>query len=68
MNEEELKILKEKIYNKKENNHKSFTGIALKNVNVRLQLIYGEIYGLKINSKSGIGTFVEIVLPIHRAK
>lgn len=39
-------------------------GIALPNVNQRIKLYFGEEYGLDIMSTQGIGTTVEIVLPL----
>ncbi|MGB4658267.1 MAG: histidine kinase [Mobilitalea sp.] len=39
-------------------------GIALENVNNRLRLFYGENYGLNISSTQGVGTEVEISLPL----
>lgn len=38
-------------------------GIGIKNVNERIQLIYGSEYGLHFESTLGIGTTVTIVLP-----
>lgn len=38
-------------------------GIALPNVNNRIQLLFGEEYGLRVFSLPGMGTDVEIVLP-----
>ncbi|WP_099469751.1 sensor histidine kinase [Konateibacter massiliensis] len=38
-------------------------GIALSNINQRIQMIYGEEYGLTFSSVKGIGTEAEIVLP-----
>lgn len=38
--------------------------IALRNVHTRLQLMYGEAYGLKISSKLDAGTVVEINFPV----
>lgn len=38
-------------------------GIGLRNVCQRLQLFYGEEYGLKIQSEVGIGTTVSMILP-----
>lgn len=38
-------------------------GIAIKNINKRLQSIYGEDYGLKINSKKNIGTKILVKIP-----
>ncbi|MBM7604342.1 two-component system sensor histidine kinase YesM [Metabacillus crassostreae] len=41
-----------------------FTGIGVKNVHERIQLIYGNQYGVTINSTKGEGTRVKITLPI----
>ncbi|QGQ95038.1 sensor histidine kinase [Paenibacillus psychroresistens] len=38
-------------------------GIGLKNVNERIKLHYGEIYGIKITSEQGKGTTVSLELP-----
>ena len=38
-------------------------GIALYNVNQRIKLLFGEMYGLHIYSTKGMGTDVEIWLP-----
>lgn len=42
-----------------------FTGIGVKNVHERIQLIYGNQYGVTINSSIGEGTRVKIELPIN---
>jgi two-component system sensor histidine kinase YesM len=42
-------------------------GIALVNVDNRIKLLFGELYGLRVSSIAGFGTRVEIVLPIRRA-
>ncbi|PLR79068.1 hypothetical protein CU633_02470 [Bacillus sp. V3-13] len=42
-----------------------FSGIGVRNVHERIQLIYGEQYGVKIISELGEGTKVRIVLPIN---
>ncbi len=39
-------------------------GIALVNVNSRIRLLFGEQYGLHIFSTAGLGTDVEITLPL----
>lgn len=41
-----------------------FSGIGVRNVHDRLQLIYGEPYGVTISSELGEGTKVRITLPI----
>jgi len=40
-----------------------FSGIGVRNVHERIQLIYGESYGVKITSKPGEGTKVLITIP-----
>lgn len=44
----------------------SGTGIALRNVNQRIKLLYGATYGINVFSTIGIGTRVQILLPIIR--
>lgn len=39
-------------------------GIAIRNVNNRIKLLFGESYGVYIYSKEGVGTDVEITLPV----
>ena len=41
------------------------SGIGLRNVNQRIQLRYGEGYGLTILSEPDVGTTVRIHLPRH---
>lgn len=43
---------------------KGFNGVGVKNVNDRIKLYYGDEYGLKYISSPGVGTTVEIWLPI----
>lgn len=43
-----------------------FTGIGVRNVHERLQLIYGGKYGVEISSKLGEGTSVKIRIPIGK--
>lgn len=40
------------------------TSIGIRNINTRIALYYGEAYGLRIFSKEGAGTRVQITLPI----
>lgn len=40
------------------------SGIALSNVNQRIQLLYGEKYGLSVYSSENCGTDVELILPV----
>lgn len=41
-------------------------GIAMKNVNSRIKLLFGEEYGIHVYSTEGIGTDVKIILPKTR--
>ncbi len=45
-----------------------FTGIGVRNVHERLQLIYGEAYGVEISSNLGKGTSVKIQIPLNDDK
>jgi len=55
-------LLKKQDVENLKNNEKS-NGIALYNINRRIQLFYGEEYGLTVSSLEGIGTDVEIHIP-----
>lgn len=41
----------------------NFSGLGINNVNERIKLIYGNTYGIKIDSKLGHGTIVTVTLP-----
>ncbi|MFT4416809.1 cache domain-containing sensor histidine kinase [Fredinandcohnia humi] len=43
-----------------------FTGIGIRNVHERIQLLYGETYGISITSEIGKGTKVRITLPAKK--
>jgi two-component system, sensor histidine kinase YesM len=43
-----------------------FSGIGVRNVDERIQLIYGKAYGVTISSKIGEGTKVRISLPVQK--
>ena len=68
MDKEKLKELNERIHSseivmdKKETNS-THTGIALPNVNKRIQLLFGTQYGLNVYSTPDQGTDVEITVP-----
>lgn len=38
-------------------------GIALPNINQRIRILYGEIYGVHVYSTEGVGTTVQVVIP-----
>ena len=59
MNESTLNDLNDYINDK----NNKFTGIALRNINRRLKLKYGDIYGLEIFSKENKGTQMILTLP-----
>ncbi|TXC89843.1 sensor histidine kinase [Metabacillus litoralis] len=42
-----------------------FTGIGVRNVNERIQILFGHNYGVSIDSKLGEGTRIKITLPIN---
>lgn len=44
------------------------TGYGIRNVNSRIQLHYGNAYGVSIGSRPGIGTTIQIVIPARREK
>jgi two-component system, sensor histidine kinase YesM len=44
-------------------NQQLFSGIGVRNVHERIQLIYGEAFGVTISSDPGVGTMVRITLP-----
>ncbi len=41
-------------------------GIALQNVNSRIRLLFGDGYGIKVYSRLGAGTDVEMIMPLVR--
>jgi two-component system sensor histidine kinase YesM len=43
--------------------HSKSTGIGLKNINDRLKFLYGDAYGIKIESEAGKGTKIIIRIP-----
>lgn len=49
---------------KKDINHRN-TGIALPNIHKRIQLLFGEEYGVNVYSTLNQGTDVEITIPTH---
>ncbi|MFC5468265.1 sensor histidine kinase [Cohnella suwonensis] len=47
--------------------HQLFSGIGVRNVNDRIQLLFGEGYGVTISSERVEGTRVKIRIPLLRA-
>ena len=71
MSLKELDDLNQRIHSKKTSleeedmRHSQSTGIALSNINKRIELLYGKKYGLNVYSSIGCGTDVEIVIPAN---
>ena len=68
---EELERMRDALKNPKKETKTSGernNGIALANVSQRIKLIFGDDYGLNLYSTKGIGTDVEIILPIMTDK
>ncbi len=66
MNQKELEALKERVYGSsgpRQETGSAHSGIALFNVNRRLQLYFGEEYGIVITSIEKMGTDFEIHIP-----
>jgi len=63
---EELKIINEGLLNGNDSLDLESKGsrIGLVNVNVRIKLLYGSEYGIRIYSTLGIGTSIEVFLPL----
>ncbi|WP_237150179.1 sensor histidine kinase [Planococcus kocurii] len=45
-----------------------FSGIGIRNVHERIQLLYGEEYGVEITSEKTLGTKVKVELPLQKNK
>jgi len=54
----------EKLKSTRQQSRHFFSGIGIRNVNDRIELLYGEQYGVSIVSNEGEGTRVRIKLPI----
>ena len=70
MSEQQLEQLNEAMYGDAppQPSAKRHNGIALPNINERIQLLFGPEYGLRIYSTLGVGCTVEAVLPIRKAE
>ncbi|WP_110251947.1 sensor histidine kinase [Streptohalobacillus salinus] len=44
-----------------------FSGIGMRNVHERIQLLYGDPYGVSVESEKGAGTKVTVTLPLVKA-
>lgn len=65
LNGEQLLHLRRQISGEEETRSKSGNGIGLKNVQERIQMTFGEAYGLEAFSEEGQGTMIRILVPIH---
>ena len=61
MTEENLEKLREGL---RKANNLSGKHIGLKNVNQRIKLVFGQEYGISVESKVNVGTTVEILIPM----
>lgn len=69
MSKEQLHTLKEHLKKPAkfmELGHRNKQSIGLKNIHSRIELYYGQTYGLSIQSKEGQGTVVTIKIPIFQ--
>lgn len=65
MSEEEVERLKQKIAGEIDSNGGSGNGIGLKNVQDRIQIAFGQAYGIEINSKLGCYTKIQVRIPFQ---
>ena len=65
MTEEEVEQLKKKITGEMESDGGSGNGIGLKNVQDRIQIAFGEKYGIEVASKLGCYTKIRVRIPWH---
>ncbi|MNC74553.1 Histidine kinase-, DNA gyrase B-, and HSP90-like ATPase [compost metagenome] len=42
------------------------TGIGLSNIQERIKMVFGESYGIHIESRKGIGTKVKVLIPLQK--
>ncbi|MCD8077202.1 MAG: sensor histidine kinase [Lachnospiraceae bacterium] len=66
MDEATLEKVRQRLYGKlpEEDSRGKRSGIAVYNVNKRLQILFGDAYGLQYTSAPGMGTDVEIRIPL----
>ena len=67
MNDEELENLKKKIAGEIETSGGSSNGIGLKNVQDRLNMSFGDKYGIEVATKEGCYTKVSVRIPMAEA-
>ena len=65
MREEQVMLLNEEfVHGSPASGDKKRGGIALRNVNSRIRLRFGEDYGLRVFSATGIGTECCVTMPL----
>ncbi|MDG0812642.1 sensor histidine kinase [Cohnella rhizosphaerae] len=62
MNETQLKEIRDHVYGQRPL-AVAGRGIGLRNVHERIKMQFGESYGLRIDSRPGEGTTVELAIP-----
>lgn len=68
MSEEELEKLRKKMAGEIEPDGGKGNGIGLKNVQDRIRMSFGEVYGINIASKKGCYTKVTVCVPMRRSE
>lgn len=68
MSEEELEKLRKKMAGEIEPDGGKGNGIGLKNVQDRIRMSFGEVYGINIASKKGCYTKVTVCVPMRRGE
>ncbi|CAM4087294.1 sensor histidine kinase [Lederbergia lenta] len=66
MSKERLAKLKQSLYVRNITGTENHHGIALVNINERIKFLYGESYGMELNSEEGEGFTVILRFPINR--
>lgn len=68
MTEEKIKCLRDKIEENKTEKYRGFNGIGVTNIILRLKMIYGSEFEYQIESVSGKGTSVTMMIPERKAE
>ncbi len=65
MNSVKLAELEESLVEPRLDPETSGKGYSIENINTRIKLYFGKEYGLHYSSKEGVGTRVEVILPVN---
>ena len=68
LSQEQLVRLERQIAGLEATRSTSGNGIGLKNVQDRIQMTFGEEYGLRVQSQPGHGTTIQVMLPYRKEK